>query len=380
MRIAGDWIAAAATQAVCGMLEAAGHRALFVGGCVRDALLKRPVRDVDIATDAHPETVIALAEAAGLHPVPTGLEHGTITVVSAGVPHEVTTFRKDVETFGRHAIVAFSEDVAEDARRRDFTINALYARSDGTVIDPLGGLPDLKARRVRFIEDPEQRIREDYLRILRFFRFHAWYGHGGLDPNGLAACAALADGIEGLSKERIGAEMLKLLAAPDPGPAVAAMRSSGVLARVLPGAEDRGLAPLIELEQSLNAAPDPMRRLAVLGGEDLADRLRLSRAQARRLALLQAEAGSERTAAELGYRFGEAAGRDVLLLRGAVENRQVGAGALDDLATGAAARFPVCAADLMPGYEGPALGRKLEELERRWIASGFVLGREELLG
>jgi poly(A) polymerase len=176
MRITGDWLAQPGTQALCGALEAAGYRALFVGGCVRNALLGVSVADVDIATDARPETVTRLAEAAGLRVVPTGIEHGTVTVIAGGVPHEVTTFRRDVETDGRRAVVAFAQDVAEDAARRDFTMNALYADLRGNVIDPLSGLPDLVARRLRFVGDAHQRIREDYLRILRFFRFHAHYG------------------------------------------------------------------------------------------------------------------------------------------------------------------------------------------------------------
>jgi len=234
-----------------------------------------------------------LAEAAGLKPVPTGIDHGTVTVVSDGKPHEVTTFREDVDTFGRHAEVAFGSDLQADARRRDFTMNALYAQPDGTVIDPLGGMDDLAARRVRFIGDAAARIAEDYLRILRFFRFHAHYGDpaSGLDADALAACAANLDGLDGLSRERVGAEMRKLLSAPDPAPAAAAMQAAGVLAIVLPGADTRALAPLVHLEDRTTTPPDAIRRLAALGGADVAERLRLSRAEAKRLARL-AEAGA----------------------------------------------------------------------------------------
>ena len=220
MRIEADWITRPETQAVCNALTGAGYRALFVGGCVRNTLLGAPVDDIDIATDALPKAVMDLTGAAGLNAIPTGIDHGTITVVSAGLPHEITTFRRDVETFGRHAVVAFSTDVSDDARRRDFTMNALYADPSGQVIDPLGGLADLQARHVRFIENADQRIREDYLRILRFFRFHAWYGDAarGLDADGLAAVAANTDGLDSLSRERVWAELRKLLAAPDPAP------------------------------------------------------------------------------------------------------------------------------------------------------------------
>jgi len=381
MKITGDWISAEPTQAVCRMLEEAGYQALFVGGCVRNALLGAPVSDIDIATDGQPETVVDLSNKAGLKPVPTGIEHGTITVVSDGVPHEVTTFREDVETFGRHATVAFSTDVVQDARRRDFTMNALYARSDGTVIDPLNGLPDLEARRIRFIEDPVQRIREDYLRILRFFRFHAWYGdpEGGLDPDGLAAIANHVDGLSELSRERVGAEMIKLLSAPDPAPSVATMRASGVLLAVLPGADDRALAPLVHLESEVGALPDGMRRLAVLGGDGLQDRLRLSKAQSKCLTTLRSQVSAMCDPSELGYRYGEKDGQDILLLRAALLEQPWNPADLDGLSQGAKATFPIKVADLMPEYEGPQLGKKLNALEQRWIDSGFTLTRKDLL-
>lgn len=381
MRITGDWIEAEATRAVCAMLTGAGHQALFVGGCVRNALLGAPVGDIDIATDAHPERVMELAAAAGLKPVPTGIDHGTVTVVSDHVPHEVTTFREDIETDGRRAVVTYATETTHDARRRDFTMNALYARPDGTVVDPLGGLPDLRARRVRFVGDPGCRIREDYLRILRFFRFHAWYGDpgAGLDAEGLAAVAGHVAGLGGLSRERVGTEMLKLLAAPDPAPSVAAMRGAGVLAAVLPGADDRALAPLVHLEGDTGTAADGIRRLAALGGQDVAERLRLSKAQARRLARLTESVSGAAAAPELGYRLGAAEGLDVLLLRAAAAGQPLAPGARAELATGAAAEFPLRPKDLMPRYRGPELGQRLRALERRWIESGFTLTRDELL-
>lgn len=381
MKLCGDWIERPATQAVCQMIEAAGHQAFFVGGCVRNTLLDKPVTDIDIATDAHPETVIRLANAHGLKPVPTGLEHGTVTVVSDHIPHEVTTFREDVETFGRHAVVAFSDDVAHDARRRDFTMNALYARRDGTLVDPLGGLADLQARHVRFIDDPDQRIREDYLRILRFFRFHAWYGDPdmGLDADGLAAVSQNIDGLAGLSHERISAEIVKLLTAPDPSPSVAAMRACGVLTAVLPGSDDRALAPLVHLEQIAGLAPDPMLRLAALAGDVDASRLRLSKAHSRRLALLSLEAVSTKSAGELGYRHGADLGVAILVLRSALLEMPFDPAEAESARQAVHKRFPVTPHDLMPDYSGPALGQRLSDLEQRWIESGFTLGREDLL-
>jgi poly(A) polymerase len=379
MKITGPWLTRPETQAVCSMLTQAGHQALLVGGCVRNALMGLPVADVDIATDALPETVSLLAEKAGLKPVPTGIEHGTVTIVANGIPHEVTTFRRDVETFGRHATVAFSTDVAEDAGRRDFTMNALYSLPDGEVIDPLGGLPDIRARRVRFVGEPQARIAEDYLRILRFFRFHALYGDAaqGLDPEALAACAALADGLDGLSRERIGAEMRKLLGAPDPAPSVAAMDRSGILARFLPGASSRALPVLIHLEGG--RTPDWLRRLAVIGGADEADRLRLSRTEAARLATLRDGIATLRSPGELGYRLGADVAADILLASAALTEMPLPAGWAEAVARGARARFPVSAADLMPRLTGPALGRRLAELEAQWIASDFTLRRDDLL-
>ena len=380
-RIEAHWLMDPHAQRVCSMLADAGHAAWFVGGCVRNALLDVPVTDLDIATDARPERVMELAEAAGLKSVPTGIDHGTVTIVTDHHPFEVTTFRRDVATDGRRAVVAFSDDIADDARRRDFTMNALYAASDGEVCDPLGGLPDLEQRRVRFIDDAEQRIREDYLRILRFFRFHAWYGDArqGLDADGLAACAELAEGIGTLSRERVGQEMLKLLSAPDPAPAISAMEQSGVLHRVLPGAIAAPIAVLVHIEQQLGHTIDPIRRLALIGGEDVADRLRLSRAHRGRLDALCAAMGSDWSASELGYRLGGERGRDVVLLQSAMAGVTVDAAVLADVNRGAAQVFPVRPADLMPHLSGPDLGAALKQLEAKWIASDFSLSREELL-
>lgn len=376
MQVNGAWLTAAPTQAVLRMLGNGGFQAFLVGGCVRNALMNIAVTDIDMATDALPESVIALAKAAGLRAVPTGLAHGTVTVVAQGQGFEVTTFRRDVETYGRHATVAFSGDLAEDAARRDFTINALYARSDGTIVDPLNGLPDLAARRIRFVGDPDARIREDYLRILRFFRFHAQYGRrdAGIDANGLAACAAGADGIAQLSAERITAEMRKLLAVPDPAPTVAAMAQSGVLSHVLPGSDARALAILVHLEDDIPA--DWLRRLVVLGGQ--AGDLRLKRSEARNLEKLRAAIVTAQTPAELGYRLGAELGISAVLARAAILETSLQAGWRSDVQRGSQAIFPLRATDL-PHLDGATLGAELRRLETRWIASDFSLGKVALL-
>ncbi len=382
MTIDGPWRTATGTQALMAALAAAGHRAWFVGGCVRDAVTGRDVGDVDIAADAHPEVLMEIAQAAGMRTVPTGIDHGTVTVVADGQPHEVTTLRRDIETDGRHAVVAFTDDLAQDAARRDLTMNALYATADGTVVDPLGGgLDDARAGRVRFVGDARTRIAEDYLRILRFFRFQAHYADPstGIDAEGLAACADLAAGLDTLPAERIGSEMLRLLAAADPAPALGAMAASGILARLLPGALAPSVAVLVHLELAAGAAPDPIRRLAMLGAEGAADLLRLSRAQTSRLALLRSGIADTAGTAELAWRHGPDAARDVELLRAAGYGAPLPDGLDAEIARGVAAILPVTAADLMPELKGPALGRRLREIEARWLASGMRASRAELL-
>ncbi len=372
--IDAPWLTSDASQTVCRILTDAGFQAWFVGGCVRNALLGAPVSDLDLSTDATPDQVMQLARDAGLKAIPTGFDHGTVTVISESNPYEITTFRRDVATDGRRATVAFADNITDDARRRDFTMNALYAGPDGQINDPLGGLPDLQARRVRFIEDADQRIREDYLRILRFFRFYAWYGSAdnGPDCDGLAACAANIDGLGQLSIERVSAEILKLLAAPDPAPALAAMASSGALAQVLPGADARPVAVLVHLEQENDIDPDPLRRLAALNG---ASYLRLSKQQTQYLDHLS----SGKSAQELAFRHGYSTGRDAALVLAASLGQPLSSGVLETVLHASQQVFPLKAADLMPERTGPALGDALKQAEARWIASGFTLTKADLI-
>ncbi|MFC0811827.1 CCA tRNA nucleotidyltransferase [Paracoccus panacisoli] len=360
-------------RAVLGAL--APVRALVVGGAVRNALLGEPVEDIDLATDARPERVIALAEAAGLKAVPTGIAHGTVTLVADGRGFEVTTFRRDVETDGRRAVVAFSDRLEEDAARRDFTINALYAGADGAVIDPVGGLPDLAARRLRFVGDADRRIAEDYLRILRFFRFHARYGRpGGADPAALDACARGAAGLARLSRERIGAELRKLLDAPDPREAVRLMDETGVLAVILPGADPTRLARVMAAEPDF-PPPSPRWpvRLAALGGAEAAERLRLSRHESR----AQEELRFAGSLGEAAWRFGQARAGELALLRAA--DGALPAGWRDRIAAAEGQRLPVTAADLAGRLTGAALGRGLKAAEAAWIESGFALPAPALI-
>ena len=372
--IDAPWLQSAAAQTICGLLTNAGYQAWFVGGCVRNELLGAPVADLDVSTDAHPQTVLGLASAAGINAIPTGFDHGTVTLIVDGIPFEITTFRRDVATDGRRATVAFADNMTDDARRRDFTMNALYAGPDGRIVDPLNGLPDLHARRVRFIEDADLRIKEDYLRILRFFRFYAWYGDAaeGPDGDGLAACAANVEGLRGLSIERVTSEVLKLLAATDPAPAVASFASTGGVAQILAGADAAALAVLVHLEQSHDIAPDPLRRLAVMGGTPT-DNLRLSNNQARYLSQISSGDAPK----TIAYQHGAKAGQDAALIQAASLGQPA---QLDGIPEAAAQVFPLQAADLMPALAGPALGAALKQAEARWIASGFTLTKDDLLG
>jgi tRNA nucleotidyltransferase/poly(A) polymerase len=396
--IAGaEWLERPATRAIFRGLNREGFEARAVGGAVRNTLLGRPVSDIDFATTARPEDTIRLAQAAGLKTVPTGIEHGTITVIAEAVPFEVTTLRRDVETDGRRAVVAFGSDWAEDARRRDFTMNALYADASGRIHDPLGGLPDALSGKVRFIGDPRQRIREDYLRILRFFRFSAQYGDGVLDAEGFAACLRERAGILSLSRERIRAELLKLLAAPAAEAVTEAMEDSGLLQAILCGVTFAWrFRRLAMLDRELGREPSAVLRLAALGveiAEDatrVADRLRLSTAERQQLEALAELHAFRRLLREEGakvqlYRRGGRSFTDALLLdwaRSADAATEAARRAMYDIATSwTPPSFPLSGADLIAeGVQpGPELGALLRELELRWLESGFVMDKPELL-
>ena len=379
MKIAADWLSESGLQRLMAALNDAGFQTLAVGGCVRNALMGRAISDVDLATAAVPKTVTNAAVTLGFRAIPTGIDHGTITVVTPQRAYEITTFRRDISTDGRHAVVQFADDVAQDAARRDFTINALYIAADGTVIDPLGGLPDIAARRVRFVGDAGARIREDYLRILRFFRFSAIYGDAsaGFDAETLAACADHLDGVDTLSRERVGQEMRKLLAAADPAPALAAMAQTGVLARVLAWADVRFIAPMVHLEDGHPRGF--IARLALIGGQDVATSLRLSRAETAMLDTIRGELGSNLTAAALGWRHGLELATDIIVARAALMGQGLPQNWHVEIQRGAGATCPVTAADFMPRLSGPDLGRALRDATERWLASDLRAGKQDLV-
>ena len=391
-----DWLVRPETQAVFEALANAGYEGRAVGGVVRNALMGLPVTDIDIATPALPDAVIAAAKAAGLGVAETGLDHGTVTVIANHMPHEVTTLRRDVATDGRRATVAFTTDWVEDARRRDFTFNALDCDRHGAVHDPLGGYADLIARRVRFIGDADQRIAEDYLRILRFFRFHAVLGEGPLDAAGLAACIRGRDGLDRLSGERVRSELLRLLTGARVTEAIAAMIDCGLLASILRRAPRPGvLAGLIAAEESVGATPDATLRLSALAvsvDEDipaLAQQLRLSNEERDALLVMDLQLADrfagldERRAKHVLYRLQPPRWRASVLGALAVANfgpaKAVTDGrdhfralyALSD--RWSLPKLPVKGADVLAlGLApGPEVGRILAALERWWIEADF---------
>jgi tRNA nucleotidyltransferase/poly(A) polymerase len=384
------WLGAGPLARLLDVLDTGGEEARVVGGAVRNTLLGLAHGDIDVATTALPDEVMRRVASAGFHAVPTGIEHGTITVVVDEVPFEVTTLREDIETDGRHATVRFGRDWKADAERRDFTINALFLRRDGHVIDFVGGLEDIQTRRVRFIGDPRKRIAEDRLRVLRFFRFHAAYGRGEPDGAGLAACIRALDGLELLSRERVRVETIKLLVATRAAETAHVMSDAGILGRVIGGVADlAGLRNMAAIEAALGLAPDPVRRLAAVAVRILEDavrlreRLRLSNDEYRRLRVMAerwwriAPDMGEAAACALLYRIGVENFRDRVLLafaRSRAAANDAAWRALAELpARWTAPKFPLAAKDFLArGLEkGPALGAALAAAEEAWVAAGF---------
>jgi poly(A) polymerase len=381
----------AATRRLLAALDAAAIKARFVGGCVRNAVLGRAIDDIDIAVDKPPEAVMRALEAAKVKAIPTGIKHGTVTAIADSRHFELTTLRRDVETDGRRAVVAFTDDWLEDAARRDFTFNALYADRDGALYDPFDGRADLAAGRVRFIGDADRRIEEDRLRVMRFFRFHAWYGRAPIDTVGFEACRRHAGALGALSGERVAKELLRLLTAPAsvdaPVDAIAAMAEAGVLDHWLP--EYDGVARLAALIQR-EPAPDGLRRLAAILPEDadahaIGKRLKLSTQQSIRLAemLVRApgvdlSAGSKAWRAGI-YRLGKSLFQDWLLL--AIDAKGDWRAALDYTENWTAPELPVSGADILKlGLApGPKVGALMSAVEAWWIAGDFTADRAACL-
>jgi len=396
-RLDAPWLGEAPLSDLLAALDRGGEEARVVGGAVRKTLLRDAPGDVDIATTAVPSEVIKRVEAAGFRAVPTGIEHGTITVIAAGRPFEITTLREDVETFGRHAKVAFGRDWKRDAERRDFTINALSVARDGALYDYVGGLRDIDERRVRFIGDAASRIAEDYLRILRFFRFHAAYGEGAPDPEGVAAAVAGRAGLDQLSRERIRMELFKLFVARRAADALAIMTETGLLTQVLGGVPLlASFDAMIAIEARLALPPDPVRRLGALSvavvedADRLRDRLRTANVEYERLHAMAdgwwrlAPACDEQGARILLYRLGRERFVERVLLAWARSPAGAADATWHALATlpgrWAAPAFPLRAADFIKRGlpKGPRLGAALAAAEEAWTAAGFPLEPDAL--
>ncbi len=372
----------------------------FVGGCVRNALWGEPVADIDFATKLEPDDAAKALKAAGIKVVPTGIAHGTLTAVVKGVPYEVTTLRRDVETDGRRAVIAYTQDWSEDAQRRDFTVNALYADADGNLFDPTGeGLSDAEARRFRFVGSADERVREDYLRILRLFRFVAWYGSDAtISKDALTACRDNKAGLRSLSAERVWSELKKLLSARDPSRSVRIMLQQGLLETLLPEATNSdGLDHLIRLEQREGIKPDPILRLMAMMAREplpaalLAKRLKLSRKEGDRLKAWASDGESlshdmpERARLQAIYRAGKQTILDRARLRAAGATHAIESShwmVLADLAMGwTPPTFPVTGKDLKAAGvpAGPDMGKAMKALETLWVRSGFATEKPQLL-
>ena len=385
------WMSSPEARRLLDVLTADAGLARFVGGAVRDALLRREVKDVDVATPLQPDEVTRRLERAAIKALPTGVEHGTVTAIVDGKTFEVTTLRRDVATDGRRAVVAFTDDWKEDAERRDFTINALYAAPDGEVFDYFDGIGDLEVGRVRFVGDPVTRIREDYLRILRLFRFHAWYGEGALDADALHAAAHERSGLAQLSGERVSREMLRLLAAEDPVFVLRTMAATGIIVEIMQGelAISR-LEKLAAIDAECFFQPDPLLRLASLLPQNeqsvrqLSERWKLSGAQEKRL---QDIAGSQakivsylsvREVRKLLYKLGPRLFKDLVLLHWAEDQKVSNAvrwrTLLAQADTWERPTFPLTGREVMLAGvpEGPLVGKILTEVEEWWVDADFI--------
>ena len=394
IKISPAWLTDASVKRVMECFAGAGFPAYFVGGCVRNALLDLPVTDIDIATPATPDEVMELGRASHIKTLPTGIKHGTVSWVLDGILDrqifQITTYRRDIKTDGRHAQVAFSECMKTDAARRDFTMNALYADAAGTVFDPISGLDDLRRGRVRFIGDAGKRIAEDGLRILRFFRMSALYSADGgdkLDAAGLAACGANGAALARLSQERISTEFRLLLSAPNPAPAILAMEDAGLLTRIITGCRADFITRFIDLETAVGARVNWIFRLAILGGQGVVEGescLRLSNVEKKSytgvLTAVQAlDSGIKDSA--LGYYYGAQIARAAVMYRAVQCGQNLDKAVLEQIDFGANQqnKYPIKAADLMDFAEGRELGDLLKKGERIWVQSNFTKTKEAVL-
>jgi poly(A) polymerase len=361
-------------------LVSRGYQAYFIGGCVRNALLNIESKDIDIATSAHPKKVLEIMENAELKALPTGIEHGTVTVVADKRNYEITTLREDTETDGRRAKVKFTKSILEDAKRRDFSINAIYSEQDGTILDPLNGIDDILGKRIKFIGDPYARIKEDYLRILRFFRFLALFGKE--DENHeieITALNNLRDGLDTVSAERKSDEIFKLFAAPNLKYSIFLMEKASINSKIFDASNYDSLTNLKKLEDRLEVAPCALRRLAAYTSDNLKLNLRFSNKLVKTHKVLREEAASQKNAAELSYRYNEKLALDTILVRSSLHGTEPSEDIFSRIKVGSVAKFPIKSDDLAEYFSGPKLGEILAYLEQKWIDSDFTLSKKRLL-
>ena len=380
MKISANWLRNSSTQSIMEILISDGHKAYFVGGCVRDTLFNLKTTDVDIATSAHPKKVLEIMEKAGLKAIPTGIDHGTVTVVADQQSYEITTFREDIETDGRKSKVKFSKSLKEDAKRRDFSINAIYCEHDGTILDPLGGLADITEKRITFIGDPYERIKEDYLRILRFFRFAALFSaNKKFREIEISALSDLKDGLDIISAERKSDEIFKLFAAPNLIFSISLMEKTNIISKVFHTYYFNSLATLQDIESRYEISPCATRRLAVYTEDNLKLHLRFSNKIAKTHKILREEAKGPKRAAELSYRYNEKLALDIILVRASLQGTEFSKDVFNQIKLGSTVEFPINSSDLVEYFSGPKLGEMLTFLEQKWIESDFTLNKAKLL-
>ena len=381
MQINSRWIKSKGAQHILKILENAGHSAYFVGGCVRNSVLNIPVSDIDISTDATPEETLSLFDIDNFKVVQTGFSHGTITVISAGIPYQITTMRTDQNTDGRHADVRFSDNITEDAKRRDFTINALYANSFGEIIDPLGGLKDFNPLKIKFIGNASNRIQEDYLRILRFFRFHAQFSELTMhyDQVALSAIKDHQSGLKILSKERVWSEFQKILSTADPSRALLEMSKIGVLKKIWNDENIHNIRNLISIEKKLAIEPEPIRRLVTISTKSESISLNFSRKDAKKFSLLKRLLENKHDLAELVYQFSREIALSVLAIYTCQQGEKLKSSDVTKIEKAFLNPCPIKGAQISKYVHGAAVGIKIKEAQRIWIKSNFNSNEAKIL-
>ena len=381
MQINSEWIKNKVTQNILKIFEGADHNAYLVGGCIRNSILNIPVTDIDISTDATPQQTVDLFNRENFKVAPTGFSHGTVTVISEGIPYQITTMRSDQNTDGRHADVVFSDDIKKDAERRDFTINALYADSTGKIINPIGGLEDFNPLAIKFIGDPNNRIQEDYLRILRFFRFHAQFSElvTQFDKVALDAIKKNQDGLKKLSKERIWSELKKILSTSNPARSLYKMSQLGILEIILENKNVHNLKRFNLIEKKMGLEPEPIRRLVAITENTDDTFLNLSRKEAKKFSLLKGLLKKKYDPAELVYQFNREIAQSVLAIYTFYKGEKLRLSDIKKIEKACLFPCPITGAQISKYMDGPAVGIKIKEAQRAWIKSNFKSDEAKIL-